>query len=238
MLGTLLHARGQAFTRMTQSRKLDHTEHTDDTRVTGHPGPGMAMHGGRQLARETDINMIWGDLLRVKDQQKVRCYLSCCITVNVHCIWWLYPLLALEQTSSNYPTAVQDEQLYSMANSSSQDLHMCVYIISQPGQNALCYNYCVTRGYTTGFNLLIAAALIAESNTNWSIRVILINLLFSGVVSICQLRSSFMTVEEQFMISANRPWWQIIILIFYFGGGSQALFVTMYTVIMFLLVRF
>ena len=76
----------------------------------------------------------------------------------------------------------------------------------------------------------------AESNTNWSIRVILINLLFSGVVSICQLRSSFMTVEEQF--SANRPWWQIIILIFYFGGGSQALFVTMYTVIMFLLVRF
>ena len=31
-------AHGQAFTRMTQSRKLDHTKHTD-----GHPGPGMAM---------------------------------------------------------------------------------------------------------------------------------------------------------------------------------------------------
>lgn len=36
-------ARGQAFTRMTQSGKLDHTEHTDDTRVTGHPGLTMAM---------------------------------------------------------------------------------------------------------------------------------------------------------------------------------------------------
>ena len=45
-----------------------------------------------------------------------------------------------------------------------------------------------------------------------------------------------MTVEENF--SANRPWWEIIIVIFYFGGSSQALFGTLYAVIMFLLVRF
>ena len=147
MLGTLLHVdrRSHAWLNL-ENWIIRNIPMTPEWPVTL-AGPGMAMHGGRQLARETDINMIWGDLLRVKDQQKVRCYLSCCITVNVHCIWWLYPLLALEQTSSNYPTAVQDEQLYSMANSSSQDLHMCVYIISQPGQNALCYNYCVTRGY-------------------------------------------------------------------------------------------
>ena len=36
---------------------------------------------------------------------------------------------------------------------------------------------------TTGFNLLIVAALIADTKTNLSIQVILVNFLLSGVVS-------------------------------------------------------
>ena len=36
---------------------------------------------------------------------------------------------------------------------------------------------------TTGFNFLIVAALIADRKTNRSVRVILVNLLLSGVVS-------------------------------------------------------
>ena len=95
---------------------------------------------------------------------------------------------------------------------------------------------------TTGLNLLITAALIADSKTNRSVRVILINLLLSGVVSSIAIiiYDSFvftdLYVEEQF--SSNTPWWQVIIVIFYFGGTGHALFATMYAIVMFLLVRF
>lgn len=125
-----------------------------------------------------------------------------------------------------------------MANNGSVDV--CV---SQFSQDRVLFLIIIL--VTTGFNILIAAALIAESKTNRSIRVILLNLLFSGVVSSiaiimydCSVFSerSDLTVEEQF--SADTPWWQVVIVIFYFGGSSQALFATMYAVIMFLLVRF
>ena len=129
-----------------------------------------------------------------------------------------------------------------MSNSNNSSVDVCV---SQFSQDRVLFLIIIL--VTTGFNILIAAALIAESKTiyNRSIRVILINLLVSGVVSSiaiiiydCSVFSekSDLTIEEQF--SADTPWWQVVIVIFYFGGSSQALFATMYAVVMFLLVRF
>lgn len=122
-----------------------------------------------------------------------------------------------------------------MTTNSSQ-----VFGVSQVSQDTALFLIIIL--VTTGFNLLITAALLADTKTNRSIKVILVNLLFSGVVSSIAIiiYDSFiftnLYVEEQF--SANTPWWQIVIVIFYFGGASQALFTTMYAIIMFVLVRF
>ena len=95
---------------------------------------------------------------------------------------------------------------------------------------------------TTGFNLLIVAALIADTNTNRSIRVILVNFLLSGVVlSIAIIIYDSFVFSDLYVaegFSSNTPWWQVVVVIFYFGGTGCSLFATMYAVIMFIQVRF
>ena len=124
-------------------------------------------------------------------------------------------------------------------NNSSTNSSAAPFVPSVGQDNALFFIIVLV---TTGFNLLIVAALIADRKTNRSIRVILVNLLLSGVVSSVAIiiYDSFvfsdLYVAEGF--SSNTPWWQIVVVIFYFGGTGRALFATMYAVTMFLLVKF
>ena len=89
----------------------------------------------------------------------------------------------------------------------------------------------------TSINILITASVIAERKTNLSIRVILVNLLLSGVVS-----SFAVIIYDTFVMlkgyDSTTTWWQVVVVLFYFGGTGRVLFATMYAVTVFLLVIF
>ena len=90
---------------------------------------------------------------------------------------------------------------------------------------------------TTIINLLITMAVISERKTSLSIRVILVNLLLSGVVS-----SIALVIYDIFVMlegyNSTTLWWQVVIVFFYFGGTGRILFATMYAVTIFLLLKF
>lgn len=90
---------------------------------------------------------------------------------------------------------------------------------------------------TTSMNILITASVIAERKTNLSIRVILVNLLLSGVVSSFAviLYDTFVMLEGY---DSTTTWWQVVVVLFYFGGTGRVVFVTMYAITVFLLVIF
>ena len=90
---------------------------------------------------------------------------------------------------------------------------------------------------TMGINILITAALIADKQTNQAVRVILINLLLSGLVS------SLAIVIHDFIVmlvgyNYTGASWQVVVVVFFFGGSARVLFTTMYAVTIFLLVKF
>ena len=90
---------------------------------------------------------------------------------------------------------------------------------------------------TMGINILITVALIADKQTNQAVRVILINLLLSGLVS------SLAIVIHDFIVmlvgyNYTGASWQVVVVVFFFGGSARVLFTTMYAVTIFLLVKF
>lgn len=90
---------------------------------------------------------------------------------------------------------------------------------------------------TIAINILIVAALIADTHTIQAVRVILVNQLLSGVVS------SVAIVIHDFIVmlvgyNYTGALWQVVVVIFYFGGSARLLFATMYAVTIFLLVKF
>lgn len=90
---------------------------------------------------------------------------------------------------------------------------------------------------TTGVNLLLIAVLFADRETNQSLRVILINLLLSGVVlSISIVIYDIFVIVEGF--NNDSDWWQAVKVILILGGTARVLFVTMYAVTVSLLVKF
>ena len=90
---------------------------------------------------------------------------------------------------------------------------------------------------TTGVNLIIITTLFADRKTNQSLRVILINLLLSGVVmsisiiiyDVCVILEGFNNYSE---------WWEAVKVILIFGGTARVLFATMYAVTISLLMKF
>ena len=90
---------------------------------------------------------------------------------------------------------------------------------------------------TTGVNLIIIAALFADRKTNQSLRVILINLLLSGVVlSISIIIYDIFVIVEGF--NNYSDWWKAVKVILVFGGTARVLFATMYAVTISLLMKF
>ena len=90
---------------------------------------------------------------------------------------------------------------------------------------------------TTGTSILITAALIADRKTNQSVRVILVNLLLSGVVlSIAIMIYDVFVIVEGF--DNYSTWWQVDKLLLYFGGTARVLFATMYAMTVFLIMKF
>lgn len=90
---------------------------------------------------------------------------------------------------------------------------------------------------TTGVNLIIIAALFADRKTNQSLRVILIDLLLSGVVlSISIIIYDIFVIVEGF--NNYSDWWKAVKVILIFGGTARVLFATMYAVTISLLMKF
>ena len=89
----------------------------------------------------------------------------------------------------------------------------------------------------TGSNFLIIAALIVDRKTQQCVRVILVNLLLSGVV----LSSAIMTYDVFVIVEGFNnysTWWDVVKVIFFFGGTARVLFATMYAVTVFLALKF
>lgn len=90
---------------------------------------------------------------------------------------------------------------------------------------------------TTGVNLIIITTLFADRKTNQSLRVILINLLLSGVVmSISIIIYDVCVIVEGF--NNYSEWWEAVKVILIFGGTARVLFATMYAVTISLLMKF
>ena len=118
------------------------------------------------------------------------------------------------------------------SNELSDDISNTSYFIGR--DNAL---FLTILLITTGINLLITAAVIMERKTNLSVRVILINLLLSGVVSsIAIFVYDISVILEGY--DSTTVWWQAVVVLFYFGGTGRVLFATMYAVAVLLLVVF
>lgn len=94
---------------------------------------------------------------------------------------------------------------------------------------------------TMGLNLLLSAAVIAERTTNPTVRVILVNLLLSSVVSsisivfydILGILGGLGSVGT----TAFLVWFTICTMVFYCGGTAGVLFATMYSVTIFLQIK-
>ena len=90
---------------------------------------------------------------------------------------------------------------------------------------------------TTGTTILIIAALIADRKTQQSVRVILVNLLLSGVVlSVTIMIYDIIVIVEGFDYYST--WWDAVKVLAFFGGTARVLFATMYAVTVFLALKF
>lgn len=91
---------------------------------------------------------------------------------------------------------------------------------------------------TVVLKLLLTAAVIAERNTNCIVRVILVSLLLSSMISSVSIVLHDIFAIVRLNTDQVRLRFAIGTMIFYFGGTAHVLFATMYSMTIFLQIKF
>lgn len=157
-------------------------------------------------------------------------------TSSYKCNWELQHYIStVSKQDKHYVHSRKFSEKNRMGSFATNVLNVSGQTASEVGQdNAL---FLTILLITMGINLLIIAALIVDTQTNQAVRVILVNLLLSGVVS------SIAVVIHDFIVmlvgyNYTGALWQAVVVVFYFGGSARLLFATMYAVTIFLLVKY